>query len=169
MSIYFLLESFVSCPLSTGKALSRLPMLLRQSLLCLLAHKYLQFKASMVPSTNRKEYSWESSGSLPYGTGALFPTQNHTNTLGWGSFGQRGTGTGQWEKGPPNKWPLAEEECVKRYSSAQFTGRLMQTYVTVDQPVNLDWFLYISCLSALLLITSHRKTAPFLQTANKTW
>lgn len=122
----------------------------------------------MVPSTNRKEYSWESSGSLPYGTGALFPTQNHTNILGWGSFGHQGTGKGQWEKGPPNKWSLAEEGCAKHYSSAQFTERLMHTYVPLDQPVNLHWFLNISCLSALLLITSHRKTALFFQTANKT-
>lgn len=104
-SIYFLLEPFVSFPLSTGKAPSRLPMLLTQSLLCLLAHKYLQLKASMVPSTNRKEYSWESSGSLPYGSEALLPMQSHTNALGWGSLGQGGTEQGSEKKVPQINGP----------------------------------------------------------------
>lgn len=61
-----------ACP-PTPHPPARLPMLLTQSLLCLLAHKYLQFKATMVPSTNRKEDSWESSGSLPCGSGLYSP------------------------------------------------------------------------------------------------
>lgn len=63
---------------------------------------------------------------------------------------------------------MAEEKCVKHYISAQFTERLMHVYVTLDQPVNLDRFPNFSCLSALLPITNHRKTAILFQTANKT-
>lgn len=78
-------------------------MLLTQCGLCLFVHKYLQFKISAVPSTNRKGYSWESSGSLPYGAGCLLSEQSHTKAQRQGSFGQGRTRSGQLEKGPIEK------------------------------------------------------------------
>lgn len=58
------------CPL--GKVPAQLPVLLTQSLLCLLPHKYLQFKATVVPSTNRKGRS-ESSVPSAYGSRGSAP------------------------------------------------------------------------------------------------
>lgn len=107
---FFFGDSFVSCPLSPGKVPSQLPVLLTQSLLCLLPHKYLQFKATVVPSTNRRGCSSESSVPSAFGSRGSVP-QARPNSP-WAE-GQRGGG------------PTNEElwgECAKYEGS----GELME-------------------------------------------
>lgn len=66
------------CPL--GKVPAQLPVLLTQSLLCLLPHKYLQFKATVVPSTNRKGRSERVQCLQHMDQGALLPRHSQTHT-----------------------------------------------------------------------------------------
>lgn len=159
-----IVHSKSACP-PTPHPPPRLPMLLTQALLCLLAHKYLQFRASMVPSTNRKEYSWESSVSLPYGSGALLPMQSQTH---WAE----GHLVREWlEQGSKEK-VLQVNSCVENVPNIIVQPSSLKDWCKTVWPlissVNLDWFPDIPCLAALLPITNHRKTTLFSQAAYKT-
>lgn len=159
-----IVHSESACP-PTPHPPPRLPMLLTQALLCLLAHKYLQFRASMVPSTNRKEYSWESSVSLPYGSGALLPMQTQTH---WAE----GHLVREWLEQDSKEKVLQINSCVENVPNIIVQPSSLKDWCKTVWPlissVNLDWFPDIPCLAALLPITNHRKTTLFSQAAYKT-